>query len=167
MPPPPWTSFPPSSPFHPTRLSQHTGFGFPVSSRKFPLFIYFIYGNICFNAILSNHPTLSFSESKSPKVCSLCLCLVSQQQKKKKERKRSICELMNWHGSHLRRGVDWSLPGESQKRSGTLLNPSLASTWFVRSQVVPGSKYLPETFLSSGSQSRDLSAWALNAQTWG
>ena len=157
-------------PLHPESPSQLPPHPIPLGCHRAPalgalfhasnlqLVIYFIYGNICFNAILSNHPTLSFSESKSPKVCSLCLCLVSQQQKKKKERKRSICELMNWHGSHLRRGVDWSLPGESQKRSGMLLNPSLASTWFVRSQVVPGSKYLPETFLSSGSQSRDLSA---------
>ena len=102
-----------------------------LHASNLQLVIYFTYGNICFNAILSNHPTLSFS--KSPKVCSLCLCLVSQQKKKKKkERKRKIRELMNWHGSHLRRGMDWSLPGESQKRSGRLLNPSLASTWFVR-----------------------------------
>ena len=79
---------PPSQlPPHPIPLGCHRApaLGALLHASNLQLVIYFTYGNICFNAILSNHPTLSFS--KSPKVCSLCLCLVSQQKKKKKERK--------------------------------------------------------------------------------
>ena len=39
MSPPSWTSLPPATQFHPSRLSQSTGYGFPVSYRKFPLAI--------------------------------------------------------------------------------------------------------------------------------
>ena len=37
------------------------------------LAIYFTYGNVCFNAILSNHPTLSFSHSVQKSVLYVCL----------------------------------------------------------------------------------------------
>ena len=40
MSPPSWSSLSPPSPSQPSRLSQSTGFGFPVSYSKFPLVIY-------------------------------------------------------------------------------------------------------------------------------
>ena len=45
MSPPPWTSLPPPTPLHPSRLSQSTRFENPVLYWKFPLAIYFAYGN--------------------------------------------------------------------------------------------------------------------------
>jgi len=60
--PPSWTPLPPPSSPYPSRSSQSTGFGCPASFITHSLVIYFTYGNVlCFNAILSNHPTLSFS----------------------------------------------------------------------------------------------------------
>ena len=53
------TPLPHPSPPHPSRLSQSTGLGCPPSCIKLALVIYFTYGDVCFNAILSNHPTLS------------------------------------------------------------------------------------------------------------
>ena len=44
-----------------SRLSQSTSCGCSGSYIKLPLAVYFTYGNISFSAILSNHPTLSFS----------------------------------------------------------------------------------------------------------
>ena len=44
-----------------------------LHASNLQLVIYFTYGNICFNAILSNHPTLSF---------------LFHNKKKKKERKK-------------------------------------------------------------------------------
>ena len=41
---PSWTSLPYSTPSHPSRLSESTGFDFLVSCSKIPLAIYFIYG---------------------------------------------------------------------------------------------------------------------------
>ena len=46
MSPPSWTYLPPPSPSYPSRLSQSTGFGIPVSYSKFPLAISFTYGNV-------------------------------------------------------------------------------------------------------------------------
>ena len=43
--PPSWVSLPCPTPSHPSRLSQSTRFELPVSYSKFPLAIYFIYGN--------------------------------------------------------------------------------------------------------------------------
>ena len=48
MSPPP----PPPSPSHPSRSSLSTSFGFPESYRKFPLAIYFTYGNIYISVLL-------------------------------------------------------------------------------------------------------------------
>ena len=76
---------------------------------------------MCFNAILSNHPTLLFP--LSPKVYSLCLCLLcSLRSKSERERQllyinACIWNLERWYGwSHLlfytwqRVHVDPSLP---------------------------------------------------------
>ena len=65
---------PPSLP-HSCRLSQSTGFGFPVSYIKLPLAICFIYGNVYVSTLFSqiSHPRLF---PLYPKVCSLCLCLL-------------------------------------------------------------------------------------------
>ena len=52
-----------SSPPHPSRMSQSTSFGFPESySRlpKIPIPTFYIQQCVCFNAVLSNHPALSF-----------------------------------------------------------------------------------------------------------
>ena len=67
--PPSETLLPPPSPSHPSGFSQCTDFEFPVSCIKLGLVIYFTYFTILF---LSNHPTLTFSQS--PKFCSLYLC---------------------------------------------------------------------------------------------
>ena len=56
---PPFCSLPPPSPSHPSRLLQNP-FEFPESHSKFPLAIYFTYGNICFHVTLSIYSTLSF-----------------------------------------------------------------------------------------------------------
>ena len=61
------------SPSRPSGSTQCTSPERPVSCIKPGLAIYFTYDNISFNAILSNHPTLTFSQS--PKDCSLHLCL--------------------------------------------------------------------------------------------
>ena len=45
---------------HPSRLSQSIRFERHESYSKFPLAIYFTYGNACFNVTLSIHPRLSF-----------------------------------------------------------------------------------------------------------
>ena len=51
----------PSSPSHPFGSSQCTSPEYPVSCIQPGLAICFTYEYICFNAILSNHPTLAFS----------------------------------------------------------------------------------------------------------
>ena len=75
MSPPSGTSLPPLAPFHPSRLSQRTGFEFPAASRKFPLATCFTYGNVCASMLLSHFvppspspsvPTSLFSKSVSP-----------------------------------------------------------------------------------------------------
>ena len=60
MSPPSWTYLPPPSPSHPSRLSQSTGFGIPMSYSKFPLAISFTYGNVCVSVLFSqsSHPLL-------------------------------------------------------------------------------------------------------------
>ena len=59
---------PPSS-SHPSGLSQSTGFGCPVSCIKLALVIC----STCFNAILSNHPTLAFSHWVQNFVLYICV----------------------------------------------------------------------------------------------
>ena len=77
MSPPSGASLPPPTPPHISRLSQSTGFGFPVSYTKFPLAPYFIntYGKVCATVLLSQlflpRPPLL-----CPKVCPLYLCLL-------------------------------------------------------------------------------------------
>ena len=67
MSPPSWTSLPPPSPFHHSRLSQSSGFGFPVSYSKFPLAILFTYGHVYILILLSqvippsSFPTVTIS----------------------------------------------------------------------------------------------------------
>ena len=53
MPPPSKTSLPSRPSSHPSGLSQSTSFGFPASHNKFPLAIYFIYGNVYVLILLS------------------------------------------------------------------------------------------------------------------
>ena len=59
--------FPPASPYHPSRLSQCTGFECPVLCMKFVLVIYFTYGNIHISVLFSQiiPPSSSPTESKS------------------------------------------------------------------------------------------------------
>ena len=68
-------SLPPPSPSHPSRLSQCTGFERPVSHIELGLVIYFTYGNMCFNAILSNHLTLAFFHRVQNSVFYICVSL--------------------------------------------------------------------------------------------
>ena len=53
MSPPSWTSLPPPTPSHPSRLSQSTGFELPESHRKFPLAVCSTYGNVYVSVLLS------------------------------------------------------------------------------------------------------------------
>ena len=55
-----WTSFPSTSPSHPSRLLQSPHL-FPEPHSKFPLAIYFTYGNVSFPIAVSIHLTLSSS----------------------------------------------------------------------------------------------------------
>ena len=63
----------PPTPSHLSRLSQSTGFELPESRSKFPLSIYFTYGNVCFSATLSVYTTLSFPLWVHKSV--LCVCI--------------------------------------------------------------------------------------------
>ena len=73
--PPSWTPLPPLIPFHPSKLSQSTGFELTAPCSKFPLDIYFTYGNVYVSILLfqfnppSSAPSGStslFSMSASP-----------------------------------------------------------------------------------------------------
>ena len=46
-------SWPPPTPPHPSRLSQSTGFGCPVSCIELALVIYFTYGYVCVSMLFS------------------------------------------------------------------------------------------------------------------
>ena len=61
---------PPSHlPLHPTPLGCYRlWFEFPESYSKFPLAIYFIYGNVSFHVTVSICPNLSFSPTPAPGV---------------------------------------------------------------------------------------------------
>ena len=62
------------SPSHPSGLSQCTDFECPVSCIEFELAVYFTYGNkTCFSAVLSNHPTLTFSHRVQKSVLYRCV----------------------------------------------------------------------------------------------
>ena len=67
------TSLASPTPSHLTSLSQSTGFELPVSYSKFPLAIYFIYGNVYVSMLLSQcvppSPSLAVSRSLFPIVC--------------------------------------------------------------------------------------------------
>ena len=65
-----WT---PLLPPYPSQLSQSISFGCPASCPELALVIYFTYGNVRFNAILSNHPTLAFSHCVQKPVLHMCL----------------------------------------------------------------------------------------------
>ena len=49
-----WTSLPPPTPSHSSRLSQSTRFELPVSYSKFSWAIYFSYGNVYISVLLSH-----------------------------------------------------------------------------------------------------------------
>ena len=61
-----WTFLPPPFLSHSSRLSLNPQFEFPESYSKFPLAIYFTYGNVCFHVILYIHPTLTCNFLKNP-----------------------------------------------------------------------------------------------------
>ena len=81
--PPFCTPLSPPSSFHPSRLSQSTGFGFPASCRKLPLAIYFTYGNMHVSMLFfqitppSAFPTVSKNVMPLlPPLCSKhCVCV--------------------------------------------------------------------------------------------
>ena len=65
----------PASPPHPSGLSQSTGFECPASCIELGLVIFHIWQYTCFNVILSNHPTLTFSHRVQKSVLYICVSL--------------------------------------------------------------------------------------------
>ena len=57
----PPSPFPPTA-AHPSRLSQSTRFGFPASYSKFPLAMYFTYGNAHVSQIIPPSPSPTVSK---------------------------------------------------------------------------------------------------------
>ena len=72
MPPPSWTFLLPPSPSHPSRFSQSTRFGFPASYSKFPLVIYFAYGNVYISMLLSHVIPSSSTPTVSKNLSFIC-----------------------------------------------------------------------------------------------
>ena len=62
-----WTSLPSPIPSHPSRLSQSTGFEFPESHSKFPLEIYYTYGNVYVSVLLSQFTLPHHHVQKCPR----------------------------------------------------------------------------------------------------
>ena len=77
MSPPSWTSLPPPTPSHPSRLSQSPRPELPASYGKFPLAVYFTYGNVYVSMLLSQFvppsPSSAVSTSLFSMSASLCL----------------------------------------------------------------------------------------------
>ena len=74
--PPILNPFPPPSPPPPSGLFQSTDFRCPASCIELALLICLTYGNYaCFNAILSYHPTLSFSHRILKSALYICVSL--------------------------------------------------------------------------------------------
>ena len=71
--PPSWTSLPLPSPFHPSGLSQSTGFGCPASCMELASVLHMVMYMFQCYSLKSSHPHLL---PLSPKVCSLYLCLL-------------------------------------------------------------------------------------------
>ena len=82
MSPPSWTSLLLPSPFHPSRLSKNTSFGFPESYSKFPLAIYFtndkVYVSMLFSQTLFSS-TLSFPHYVQKSVLYVCVSFAALQ----------------------------------------------------------------------------------------
>ena len=73
--PPSWTSLPPTTPSHPSKLSQSTRFGLPVSYSKFPLANYFTYGKVYVPMLLSQFVSPSPSSPLSTCLFTVCICI--------------------------------------------------------------------------------------------
>ena len=118
--PPSQTSLPPPSTSYPSRLSQSTGFGFPLSYSKFLLAIYFTYGNIYVSMLLSQiiPPSLSLM---CPKSC----CLMSESPLKVKVKScLTLCNPMDCslpgsyvHGIFQARVLEWVAISFSRRSS--------------------------------------------------
>ena len=74
MSPPSWTSIPPPTPSHLSRMSQSTGSELSASYSKFPLATYSTCGGVRVSTLLSPfaHPS---PPTLCPEACPLCLCL--------------------------------------------------------------------------------------------
>ena len=71
-----WTPLPPPSPYHPSGSSQRTSPKHPVSCILHQTWtgdLFLIWYYTCFNAILPNHPTLSFSHRVQKSVLYVCV----------------------------------------------------------------------------------------------
>ena len=77
MSPPSWTSLPPPTPSHSSRLSQSTWFELPASYSKFPLAIYFACGNVYVSGLLSIHSTLFFPHCVHMSVLYVCISVAA------------------------------------------------------------------------------------------
>ena len=77
MSPPSWTSLPPPTPSHSSQLSQSTWFELPASYSKFPLAIYFAYGNVYVSVLLSIHSTLFFPHCVHMSVLYVCISVAA------------------------------------------------------------------------------------------
>ena len=79
--PPSWTSLPPTSPLHPSGLSQSTSFESPASCFELALVICFTYGNIHVSMLVSQIIPTSSSPTQSKSLIftsvSLYICVIS------------------------------------------------------------------------------------------
>ena len=71
------TSLPPPSVPQPSRLSQTTDFGFPVSYSKFLLATHFIYGNVYTSMLLFQIIPPSLSPTMSKSVLYVCISIAA------------------------------------------------------------------------------------------
>jgi len=135
MSPPSWTSLSPLTLSYSSRLSQSTGFEFPVSYRKFPLAIYLTYGNVYFNATLSICPTLSIPHCVHKSVFSVCIFIAAAAAAAKL---RQLCPT-------LCDPIDGSPPGSTvpgilQARTLEWVAISFSNAWKWKVKVKPLSR---------------------------
>ena len=72
-----WSSLPPPTPSHPSRLSQRTDFELPASYSKFPLAGYFIHGNVYTSVWLFQFIPPLLSPLCPQTVLSVCISIFS------------------------------------------------------------------------------------------
>ena len=125
MSPPTWTSLPQPSSSHPSRLIE-----LPESYTKFPLAIYFTYGDVCFHITLSIPPTLCFLPATScvyKSVINVCVSIAALQiglsvpdagrDWGQEEKGMTEDEMAGWHHGLDGHESEWT-PGDSDEQGG-------------------------------------------------